>query len=148
MVPIEPAALASAINAEGLQPAWDELSRTDRAQYSGWVDNAPSEWSARRRADVVADRVRENRGWTSPIRREWHYYFSVPPDRRRRSLYLWVASIALGVGSLLYFVSDGSPWLSRLRIALLVTSVIAYTLEERRLKRVRRARARSSQHPA
>lgn len=59
---------------------------------------------------------------------------------RQRSAYAWTASICLGLGSLLFFASGLGPWVSPLRIALLVTSVAAFTLEARRQRHERRRR--------
>jgi uncharacterized membrane protein YhaH (DUF805 family) len=57
--------------------------------------------------------------------------------RPKRSAYSWVAAVTLFVGSVLFFVQDEAAWLKVLRVALLVVSVIAFTIEARRLKAAR-----------
>ena len=73
-----PAALETFLSIERLRRAWDELTPSDREKYATWVAKATSEKSARRRALVVADRLRDGRGWARAPRRIFEHHFAVP----------------------------------------------------------------------
>ena len=73
-----PAALVPILSLQSMRQAWDDLTPRDREQYASWIGNARSERSARRRATLIADRLRDGLGWASPVRRVMHQYLTIP----------------------------------------------------------------------
>ncbi len=74
-----PAALASLlVGYEARERGWGGLDDRDRQRYVEWVSAARNEQSARRRAKVVVDRVRDGRGWAGPVHRFFAKHFTIP----------------------------------------------------------------------
>jgi hypothetical protein len=75
---LPPALSSLLIGYEARQRGWAGLSDRDRQRYARWVAAARNEKAARRRAEVVIDRVRDGRGWAGPLRRFFAKHYTIP----------------------------------------------------------------------
>ena len=82
-----PDALLAVLNIPALRQGWDSVTESDRSRYATWVAAARSDRSAHRRARVVADRLRDSRGWACQPRRTLQHLFSVPTGTTAEEAY-------------------------------------------------------------